>query len=226
MVAGLGAAHAEGVVHRDFKSQNVMLVPRAGEVRAVITDFGLARSGDTGARPRRASHAGARRHARLHGAGAGLRSRRDGGRRPVRARRRDVRDGHRPSALRRRDRGPHRRAPLARAGALPAAPRERSRWTLGVGDPALPRACAGRSLPFAAGLVGGALAERRGRSAGVQAAGRARRARGGCRARLVRRGPGPVSPCCSSLRSSRSRSRRGARPGTRSPRRSRPPRRR
>ncbi|MGE5047629.1 MAG: protein kinase domain-containing protein, partial [Deltaproteobacteria bacterium] len=45
MVAGLAAAHAHGVVHRDFKSDNVMLVsPRSGTLRVVVTDFGLARS--------------------------------------------------------------------------------------------------------------------------------------------------------------------------------------
>ncbi len=43
MVAGLAAAHEHGIVHRDFKSGNVMLVqsPENG-VQAVITDFGLA----------------------------------------------------------------------------------------------------------------------------------------------------------------------------------------
>ena len=42
MAAGLNAAHLAGVVHRDFKSGNVMLVPSADGLRAVVTDFGLA----------------------------------------------------------------------------------------------------------------------------------------------------------------------------------------
>lgn len=46
MAEGLGAAHRAGVVHRDFNSRNVMLVPPApgtgGGLRAVVTDFGLA----------------------------------------------------------------------------------------------------------------------------------------------------------------------------------------
>ncbi|HQF86694.1 MAG TPA: tetratricopeptide repeat protein [Acidobacteriota bacterium] len=45
--AALDAAHQAGIVHRDFKTGNVMLIPAregaAGE-RAVITDFGMARS--------------------------------------------------------------------------------------------------------------------------------------------------------------------------------------
>jgi TolB-like protein/Tfp pilus assembly protein PilF/tRNA A-37 threonylcarbamoyl transferase component Bud32 len=52
MCGGLAAAHAEGVIHRDFKSGNVMLVQRgpdssrtSGEgTRVAITDFGIARA--------------------------------------------------------------------------------------------------------------------------------------------------------------------------------------
>jgi len=47
LCAALDAAHRVGIVHRDFKTGNVMLIPAregaAGE-RAVITDFGMARS--------------------------------------------------------------------------------------------------------------------------------------------------------------------------------------
>jgi tetratricopeptide (TPR) repeat protein len=46
MAGALDAAHEAQVIHRDFKSGNVMLVPEAGGaggLRAVVTDFGLAR---------------------------------------------------------------------------------------------------------------------------------------------------------------------------------------
>jgi tetratricopeptide (TPR) repeat protein/TolB-like protein len=44
MASGLAAAHAAGVVHRDFKPGNVMLVPGSSSPRVVVTDFGLAQA--------------------------------------------------------------------------------------------------------------------------------------------------------------------------------------
>jgi eukaryotic-like serine/threonine-protein kinase len=43
MADALSAAHHAEVIHRDFKSGNVMLVNEANRDRAVVTDFGLAR---------------------------------------------------------------------------------------------------------------------------------------------------------------------------------------
>jgi len=44
LALGMGHAHEQGLVHRDLKPSNVLIALRRGEMRAKLTDFGLAKS--------------------------------------------------------------------------------------------------------------------------------------------------------------------------------------
>ncbi|HEY7041880.1 MAG TPA: protein kinase [Methylomirabilota bacterium] len=48
VASGLRAAHRAGVVHRDIKPQNILVVGAAGEEEVKLTDFGIARMRDIG----------------------------------------------------------------------------------------------------------------------------------------------------------------------------------
>ena len=70
MCQGLDAAHRQGVIHRDIKPQNMLILPETGELK--IMDFGIARAttvkaGRVGPDDRRHRDG----HARLHAARAG-----------------------------------------------------------------------------------------------------------------------------------------------------------
>jgi eukaryotic-like serine/threonine-protein kinase len=43
LCAGLGAAHAAGIVHRDLKASNVMVLPKDGWFELKLVDFGIAK---------------------------------------------------------------------------------------------------------------------------------------------------------------------------------------
>ena len=145
MADALGAAHEAGVIHRDFKSGNVMLVPDdrrpGGDPRR---RHGLRpRAQQPPRRTLRRSpdrDRGRPRHARLHGARADRGQGAHARRRHLCARDRDVRDGHGRAPVRGRH-APVGRAEKAQGGrAFPAKGGAGPAGRLGQDHPALPRA--------------------------------------------------------------------------------------
>ncbi len=97
MALGLAAAHAQGVIHRDIKPDNILL--ENGVERVKITDFGLARAADDASLTQSGVVPG---HAAVHGARASPRRSRRPADRPVQPGQRAVRPVRRPAAVSRR----------------------------------------------------------------------------------------------------------------------------
>ena len=117
IASALDAAHAHGIVHRDVKPANILLVERSdGAPRAFLTDFGITREvgGTDGLTRARGVH----RKPRLRRARAGARRR--AARRSLLAGLRRLRVPHRATRLKRRD-GATPAPPSTLAPGLPAA---------------------------------------------------------------------------------------------------------
>ena len=115
--AGLAAAHAQGLVHRDVKPANILLAD--GIERVKLTDFGLARAADDASLTKTGVIAGTPQYMSPEQA------RGEVGRpaeRPVQPGQRAVRDVYRPAAVPRRDE--LRRAAADHGRRAPADPRD------------------------------------------------------------------------------------------------------
>ena len=97
MCAALARAHDLGVVHRDLKSDNILLTHARRPER--LREDPRLRPRPPGDGPAPRAQGRGVRHARVHGARAGARRGGDGAERSLRARRPVLRDAHRAAAL-------------------------------------------------------------------------------------------------------------------------------
>ena len=147
---GLAAAHEQGLIHRDIKPANILL--ESGS-RAERQDHGL-RPGPGGRRRQPDAVGRDRRHAAVHGAGAGQGRTARPPRRPVQPRQRAVHDGERPAAVPRRQ--PAGGAEAGGRRHAPADPPDHPRGAAMAVRPDRQAACQGPrpSLPVGGGSGG------------------------------------------------------------------------